>query len=194
MQEKAQAPAAPSRKKLVLQAETEKERDVWVELLRRAVARRRCVREALSVAAERLEANSNEWGSFLSLPAILEEVVRRERERASLRARETSSREDDHAPPAAAAPPPAAAAAAAAASGGGGKQQQRVQFDCTDLDLAGLVGPLKRNAVVTGLDLSCLGGGGCGALTDEAASALGQVLQLRLVSSRDVGAQQRCSH
>ncbi len=185
MQEKAQAPAASSLKKLVLQAESEKERDLWVELLRRAVARRRCVREALSVAAERLEANSSEWGQFLSLPAILEEVVRRERERASLRARETSSREDDDAPLAAPAPPPAAPAAAA--GGGGGKQQQRVQFDCTDLDLAGLVGPLKRNAVVTSLDLSCLGGGGCGALTDEAASALGQVLQLRLVSSRGVG-------
>jgi hypothetical protein len=190
MQEKAQALAAPSRKKLVLQAETEKERDLWIELLRRAVARRRCVREALSVAAERLEANSSEWGLFLSLPAILEEVVRRERERASLRARETSSREDD-APLAAAAPPPAAAAAAA--GDGGGKQQQRVQFDCTDLDIAGLVGPLKRNTVVTGLDLSCLGGGGCGALTDEAASALGQVLQLKLVSSRGVGEHQRCS-
>jgi len=43
-------------------AETEKERDMWVQQIKFALLRRRVVKEALQIAADRLDANSKlQW-------------------------------------------------------------------------------------------------------------------------------------
>ena len=58
-----------------LQAETERERDAWVQFIKMAVLRRRVVKEAIQVAAERLDANSLEWGPVLCLWKLVQSII-----------------------------------------------------------------------------------------------------------------------
>ena len=60
---------------VAVQAETEHGRDLWVEVIKLALMRRQVVREAVRVAAERLDVDSPEWGETLSLPEIVQDLV-----------------------------------------------------------------------------------------------------------------------
>ena len=62
-----------------LQAETERERDAWVQMIKLAVTRRRAVKEAIQVAAERIDANSLQWGPVLCLWKLTQSVVDEDR-------------------------------------------------------------------------------------------------------------------
>ena len=125
---------------VVLQAETGAERDLWVNVVRLALARRRAVRDALRVAVQRLEADAvpADSGTALSLAAIVAELV--------------SSEPHGHG--------------------------RRLDFDCSDADVAVLWGPLRKNSHYTELDLSCPGAPATrGSLTDETALAIADMLQ-----------------
>jgi len=68
--------AAAGPRTIVLQAETEKDRDAWLKRIRRAMLGRQAVKEALQLAAQGLADGSDEdWGGRLSLQALLDKVV-----------------------------------------------------------------------------------------------------------------------
>ena len=148
--------SGPGPRTMILQAETEKDRDGWVKRIRCAMAARQAVKEALRQAAQALldpEA--------LSLPsgragAVVSDAAGRLSMQALL---------DD---------------VVAADRAGPGLYKQlpagRIDFDCMDADVAGLVGPLKRASHLKELDLSCRGLG-LGSLSDEAARLLCEVLK-----------------